>query len=309
MPRRRSRTNIVMMASIVCVITCAIEGQVSMAATEALQRPHLDASAADFSPAAKQLARQLGVLELVESIRAKQQEYDQKPDIRLLVEMTAMRQKLLMAMQHAGFEVEEALASIDGDLTLTNMQLTYVSAKRERSQMLNNVATFVGSGTFGLLDSSTSIKLGTPTPQILGILGNAVAVGLPLWGLRQGKYSRPRDERAQTNVLAPIFGRPYPGVAYDPVVWSYLNSVPADATSNTTRLQQLRRNWSVYRGIDSVSKNASNDYIDSLVGIKKDEKISPDLLKARADLLFDLRGVVQNMYKDISELNNILLRI
>ena len=275
-----------------------------------LQRPAAELTPLDFSPAAKQLAQQLNVFEIVESLTAKQKEYDQKPDLRLLGEMTALRQKLLMAMQHAGFEVEEALASIDGDLTFANMQLTYVSGKRERSQMLNNVSTFVGSGTLGLLDSSTSIKLGVPTPQIFGILGNCVAVGMPLLGLRHGKYSQPRDEQTQTNVLAPILGRPYPGVAYDPVVWKYLNSVPVDSKTGLTRLQQLRRNWVVYRGVDTANGGTSQGYIDSIVGItKKNDKISPEMLKTRADMLFDLRGVVQNMYKDISELNTVLLRM
>lgn len=265
--------------------------------------------AMNFPPAARQLAKQLNVLDIVESLSVKQHEYDQKSDWQLLAEITMMRQKLLMSMQYAGFEVEEALASIDGDLTFTNMQLSYVSAKRERSLMMNNISTFVGSGTLGLLDSSTSIKLGTPTPQIFGILGNCVAIGMPLLGLRHAKYARPRDEQTQTNVLAPILDRPYPGVAYDPVVWNYINSIPADSKTKMTRLQQLRHNWAVYRGIDTTG-DSSKAYIDSLVGIaKKDEKLNPDLLKTRADLLFDVRGLVQNMYKDISELNNFLIRI
>lgn len=302
--RRITKYQCLVLAAIVVFLNCADV----FAAVDMLQRPASATTTLEFSPAARQLAEQLNVLDIVERLSAKQKEYDEKPDLKLLGETTALRQKLLMAMQHAGFEVEEALASIDGDLTFTNMQLAYFSAKRERSQMLNNVATFVGSGTFGLLDSSTSIKLGTPTPNILGILGNCVAVGVPLLGLRHGKYAQPRDEQVQTNVLAPILGRPYPGVAYDPVVWKYLNSVPTDSKTGLTRLQQLRRNWAVYRGVDTKSGGISPGYLDNLVGInKKNEKVALEMLKNRADMLFDLRGVVQNMYKDISELNTILL--
>lgn len=261
-----------------------------------------------LSPSARQLAEQLNIVDLVEKLSSEQAAYEQQSDLTTLGRIFKIRQKILMLMQHAAFEVEESLASIDGDLALTNMQLTYVSAKRERNQMMNNVATFVGTGTFGLLDSSSSIKVDAPTPQILGIISNSIATGLPLWGLRRQKYAQPRASSSQANVLAPILNRPYSGVAYDPIVWNYLSSnIPG---KQVTRLAQLRRDWAKYRRVATTGSTRDKALVDLLANSSEEgRKISPDVLKTRSELLLDLRALVQNMYKDISEVNGALLEL
>lgn len=263
-----------------------------------------------LSPPAQQLAEQLKVLDLMRSLRSKQEEYQLKGDTRSLLEVVVVRQQLLFAMQHAAIEVEEAVAAIDGDLTLANMLLDYASARQDRSVMLNNIATFVGSGTFGLLDSSTGLKLGVPTPQILGIVSNSIATGLPVLGFRRQQYQNPRTgQHAQTNMLAPIFGRPFSGESYDPLVWSYIDGMPAEPGKPETRRQLLLQRWKMYRGIGTTG-SAAQHQIDALVGMpKRDEKVTVELLKTRAELLFDLRSVVQQMYRDISELNTAILAL
>lgn len=265
---------------------------------------------AQLSASARQLAEQLKLVEPIDQLISKQNEYESTKNTQALVEATAARQKLMMSMQHAALEVEEALAGIDGDLTINNMLLSYVTTRRERVNNLNNIATFVGSGTFGILDSATSIKLPVPTPQIFGLVSNSIAVGLPTLGLRQGTYKNPRKEATEANTLAPIFGRPYDGATYDPIVWSYIDSVPPDATSKMTRRELLLQRWNAYRSIRTARGTSSKEYIDTLVGgPAKSTKLSQDVLKVRAELLFDVRALVQLMYKDISEISSMVVEL
>jgi hypothetical protein len=263
-----------------------------------------------LSPTARQLAEQLKLVEPIDQVITKQAEYEQTKNPQALIEAMAARQKLLMLLQHAALEVEEALAGIDGDLTINNMLLSYVTSKKERVNNLNNIATFIGSGTFGMLDSGTSIKLPVPTPQIFGLISNSIAVGLPTLALRQGTYKNPRKEATEANTLAPIFGRPYNGATYDPIVWSYIDSVPPDATSNMTRRELLLQRWNTYRSISPARGTSNKEYIDTLVGgPARSTKLSQDVLKVRAELLFDVRALVQLMYKDISEISSMVVEL
>lgn len=265
---------------------------------------------AHLSPSARQLAEQLKLVEPIDQVITKQAEYEQSKNPQALVESMAARQKLLMLLQHAALEVEEALAGIDGDLTINNMLLSYVTSRRERVNNLNNIATFIGSGTFGMLDSGTSLKLGVPTPQIFGLVSNAIAAGLPTLGLRQGTYKNPRKEATEANTLAPIFGRPYDGVTYDPIVWNYIDSVPPDATTKMTRRELLLQRWNTYRSVSTARGTSTKEYIDTLVGgPARSTKLSQDVLKVRAELLFDVRALVQLMYKDISEISSLVVEL
>lgn len=247
---------------------------------------------------------------MVDNYKAKQEEYTRTKDLRALLEQLLIGQKLQDAMQYASIEVEEAVAAIDGDLAMNNMLLAYVTNKRDRAVALGNVATFVGSGTFGLLDTSSSIRLGPPTPNIFGIIGNSIAVGVPAISLRRRTYQHPRHSQAQTNMLAPIFGRPYPGVSYDPVVWTYIDALPAGSKRTQSRREILLEKWRTYRGIGTGTPAEEKDRIDTLVGLpEKNQKLTVDILKTRTELLFDLRAVVQEMYRDISEINTAIMQL
>ena len=125
-----------------------------------------------------------------------------------LIQTLLLRQKLSRAVQYASLELEEALANIDGDIASNSMQLAFFSAKHDRSALLNGMTTFIASGTLGVLDSSLGINHGVPIPNIFGIAGNSVAIGLPLLGLYPAKYKNLEAGQRQGNMLAPIFGAP-----------------------------------------------------------------------------------------------------
>lgn len=236
-----------------------------------------------------------------------------------LIQILLLRQKLSRAVQYASLELEEALANIDGDIASNSMQLSFLTAKHDRSALLNGMATFIASGTLGVLDSSLGITKAAPIPNIFGIAGNSVAIGLPLLGLYPPKYKNPEAGQRKGNMLAPIFGRPYSGAGYDPLIWNYLEAIPAvpvaaaagkasEPSAGETRRDHLLRDWQSYRGLTKGAQ--SKTFIDQVSGVStKDSRVSLDLLKAQSEFLVDLRAVIQQMYKDISDLNSYLMTL
>lgn len=266
-------------------------------------------SDAEMTPNARQLASMLKILDTIESLKARATSVSNNRNRDDLLEIILLRQKLGRAIQYAGLELEEALANIDGDLAITNMQFSYFSSKHDRAVLLNNVATFVSSGTLGVIDSGSGIKYGAPIPNIFGITGNSLAVGIPMLGLAPPRYKNPLKGERSGNMLAPIFGRQYSGAGYDPIIWEYLEAVPAESNSNLSRRQVLLNNWKRFRKL-SANDPHSKGYIDLIVGVSaKDAKVSLDLLKNRSELLVELRAQVQGMYQDISDLNTSIMAI
>lgn len=218
-----------------------------------------------------------------------------------LVKIMFLRQTIARKMQYAGLELEEALANIAGDLSLTNLQLSIFTAKHERSVMLNNVAAFMTSGSLGVLDSAISITQPPPFANILGITGNASAIAIPLWGLRPRKYKPLRTE-AGGNMLAPLFDFPYDGEGYDPIIWKYLESVPADSKDNLTRRQLLIQTWKKFRSFDAKSEKGKEE-LKQLAEVSRSKTVTLELLKSRSELLVDLQSTLHQMYRDLSDLN------
>jgi len=252
------------------------------------------------------LSKMLDIDQTIEDLRKAVKDGGSNPNQESLVRIMFLRQNCQRALQFGSLELEEALANIDGDLAATQLEYSKFSAKYERSMTLNNTATFLTSGTLGILDSSTSINKPPPLSNIFGITGNAAAVAIPLWGLRPHRYKSLQSGDAG-NMLAPIFDLPYEGVGYDPIIWKYLNSVARDEKKTLTRRQELLARWQKYRDIAKDSKH--KDEIKRLAGyLKPGEKISLDLLKTRSELLVELRAEVQSLYADLSDLNTEIMK-
>jgi hypothetical protein len=252
-------------------------------------------------PDVVQLVQLLKLQDTIDRLKTLSQSTGKQP-MEQMVETLLLRQKFSRSIQYASLELEEALANIDGDLTNNNLKYAYYSTKRDRKQLMTGVGTFVGSGTMGVLDSGLSFKFDNALPHIFGVTGNALSVGLPLLALRATKYKDVRHQTLRGNMLAPIFGRVYSGEGYDPVIWAYLETVPAESGSPLTRRQMLVKNWQRYRGL-SDSDPASKALIDELIGYRTSDTISVEMLKLRSELLVDLRALIQQMYRDISNLN------
>lgn len=253
------------------------------------------------------VARLLEIDQTLEQLKSTVSAAGSKPNREQMVDIMFLRQKIARAVQYASLELEEALANIDGDLSFTNMEYSIQTAKNDRSVMLNNAATFLTSGTLGVLDSASGIKYGPPLPNVLGITGNASAIAIPLWGLRPRKFKTIRPE-TNSNMLAPIFNLPYEGEGYDPIIWAYLESVPAGEKSNLTRRQLLQKTWKKFRNFTTENVK-DEEFVRRLAGVSKNNKtVTLDLLKTRAELLVELRAVVQQMYADLSDLNTEIMK-
>lgn len=250
-----------------------------------------------------ELVKLLGIGEDIAKLRQIYESDDRNDKLEAVI----LRVKIGKVIQYAGFELEECLANIDGDLASTNMQFSFFNSRHEKAVIGRNLATFISSGVTGILDSAISIHYPPPTANIFGITGNSLAVAIPLMSLVSPKYRNPHSGERTGNMLAPIFGEKYEGSGYDRIIWEYINKKPVRSKDNLTRRQALLKTWESYRGLGD---KADMRLIEELTGKSThDKKISLDLLKTRSELLVELRALVQGMYKDISDLNTALLKL
>ncbi len=264
-------------------------------------------SSTGLTPDTQALAKLLQIEDSLASLKKLVADSGDNPSDSQLVRIMYLRQKCERATQFASLELEEALANIESDLSYSSMEYSLFSSKYERSLALNNAATFLTSGTLGVLDSASGLKYAAPVPNIFGITGNAAAVAIPLWGLRPRKYS-PLQKENGGNMLAPIFNLKYEGEGYDPIIWDYLNATALDENATSSRREILLARWKRFRELDKDSKSNDRE-IRRLCGfLEHGEKVTLDLLKTRAELLLELRTEVQSMYADLSDLNSEIMK-
>ncbi len=260
-----------------------------------------------LTPDTQALAKLLHLEDSLASLKVLTAEAGDNPSDSQLVRIMYLRQKCERATQFASLELEEALANIESDLSYSNMEYSIFSSKYERSVALNNAATFLTSGTLGVLDSASGLKYAAPAPNIFGIVGNGAAVAIPLWGLRPRKYS-PLERENGGNMLAPIFNLKYDGEGYDPIIWDYLNAAALDEKATSSRREVLLARWKQFRDLDKDSKKNDKEIMRLCGFLEKGEKVTLDLLKTRAELLLELRTEVQSMYADLSDLNSEIMK-
>lgn len=83
-----------------------------------------------------------------------------------------------------------------------------------------------------------------------GIAGGAASAGLAVYGIHAQRGGL-RQLGADSNMLAPFFERPeLPTSHYPPIVWKFLNSVPASDPDRLTRRQQLMKTWLDLKQLD-----------------------------------------------------------
>ncbi len=257
-----------------------------------------------LSPQAQELANWLKLSSLMARVKTMHTEYRRSHDKDSRLDILILQFRLARKIQDAALQLEETFANLDGDLAQTNMLLAYASTKHDRTLLLTNVATFTGSGTFGILDSSIRLGGGAAS-DIFGILSSATAVGLPLLSLRTPKYGNPRKNQPRLNMIAPVFEMKSNGEGYEPVVWQYINSVPPNSVSQKTRREMLIDSWKAYRGFGKETGMSRQETIREIIDApSKSNKLTIDALKTRAELLIDIRALVQAMYRDLAELDN-----
>lgn len=265
--------------------------------------PQQCAANVQLSPGANQVARLIGVCELVERLH-RLPAGERGPGPEMSLEAMKLRQQLTEVVLAASLDADGVIAELDSETEKLAVIRSFLEARRDRALQIGAVANIVASGTGGIL--GTALQFGENTANAgnwIGIAGNSISTVLSLIGLRQqqgGKYAL----RESPNMLAPLFGRETEFHSnYPDAIWQYLNLPTPTEPDKGTRTERLRKEWSEFGRIDEKASAKGLDKIAFLTSRSSEgRKLTIDLLSDRAAMLADLKVWVELFKRDLSKL-------
>jgi hypothetical protein len=251
-----------------------------------------------LSPAAKQLAEQLGILGNIEKLH----EWRNKPaasvsDSQFLQNKQVILQNIILAM----LEVRATSAQIAYDIFEAGQLQNFMQDRRDKQIKANSIANFVSGGVSEILGGSFQIspKIGIDrTGNILEVVGGAMQTGLSTIALRQAGGEKKRVTQGD-NMLAPLFDPINQANNKYPIdVWRYVNSNPPG--EKETRRTLLVKEWIRFARLKTIK---DKDFIAALTGGgAKNTRLTIDLLEDRQAMLSDLDTLVSQMDKHLLEI-------
>jgi hypothetical protein len=251
---------------------------------------------------AEQLAGEMGVLPLVQRVRALT--IARAPGGSMSLEELSLREELTEAVVAASLDVDETIAEIGYEQDkVTEVQDRLTSAKNSKVNTLTLAGIMVGSGTSAIgtgMGLNNSLAKAGDWVQVFGGTGGIV---LSIIALRvRGPMA---SVGVAPNMLAPFFGRePENNSVYPEDVWKYLSSAPADNPRvHVPWTQELIAQWVKNGRIGPPTAPESQAKIDRLTSAGANPgKLSIGDLIDRKGMLTDVRTRVALMNRDLRDL-------
>lgn len=257
----------------------------------------------DRTPHAEQVAKILGITEVLSNARRAYQE--RACGAPATVEELSMRQDILETAVAASLEVDGVLAELENERDHLSELNSVLQGRRDHSVNLLNAANLV-TGT-GLGIAVNAMQFSSTTANVGNGLGVASGIGstvLSIIGIRAQGGPVVSVGRVP-NMLAPLFQRPATlNAYYPPEIIEYLKSVPPDQSdSSATRLDQLMSEWRKAGRIGDQGQPKTEKKIAMLTSsLDKKTKLSIDDINDRIAMLADVTGRVGLMKRDLAVL-------
>jgi hypothetical protein len=256
-----------------------------------------------LSPGAQEVARLIGVAELIElfsRLPAAERGYGSA----MSQEALRLRLQLNEAILGASLEADGTLAEINSELETLLDTRTYLEAQRDRALRINTIANIVAGGAGGLI--GTSLQFSEKTSRvgnIVGVAGGAVSTFLSVLGLRQQRGGSGEFTEAP-NMLAPFFDRGGEYHArYPAALWQYFNEPVPTEPQKGTRRERLMNDWLKEGRLETPDSPRGREKIAFLTSASSEHrKLDIGLLNDREAMLHDIRLWIELMKRDLSKL-------
>jgi len=257
----------------------------------------------DSSPHVEQVAKILGITELLSNARRVNQERTCGAPVS--IEELSMRQDILETAIATSLEVDGVLAELENERDHLSELNSVLQGRRDHTVNLLSAANLV-TGT-GLGIAVNAMQFSSTTANVGNGLGVASGIGstvLSIIGIRAQGGPVVGVGRIP-NMLAPLFRRPAAlNAYYPPEIMDYLKSVPpGQSESSGTRLDQLMSEWQQAGRIGNQGQPKTEKKIAMLTSsLDKKTKLSIDDINDRIAMLADVTGRVGLMKRDLAEL-------
>lgn len=256
-----------------------------------------------LSPGAQEVAREIGVIKLIEQLYLLP-ERERGAGGAMSLTALSLRQEISEVVLGTSLEVDGLIAEIDNELAQMSAIRADLEARRDRAIGINTIANIIASGATGIVGTALQFKNSTANlGNAIGVAGAGISTVLSVIGLRQQRGGH-KSLGVAPNLLAKLFDKkPEFHSDYPEEVWTYLNAVPPSESVTGTRRALLIKRWTELGRIDPIETPKGQRKIELLTSsISQQRSLTIDLLNDRGAMLEDVRAQVSLMKRDLSKL-------
>lgn len=247
----------------------------------------------------EQTAKTLNILPVLQRLRSVGNSSD--PDKAL--QLVSLNQRMLLDVTTASLQVDATMGEIDAEIAETRELQNYLTAKRQRTIDLLNLASLGIGGSIGTASAALGLTAHTRASGVLGVIAGSSTTTLSVIGL--GVRTRGSGTlEVPSNMLARLFDLPGdPNNIYPPVVARFMNSAAPNDSDQLTRQQRLITTWIKLGRIPPQGSPQGHAKILRVASRPGDNvKLSIGDLDDRQAMLYDFRARLSFMKRDLAAL-------
>lgn len=186
------------------------------------------------------LATNLGIMPLLEELDSLSTKDGEHNSMRSLL----LKQEIVELLVVTNYEIRFVTNRIDKELAETNEILAYLAERRDRAIRVNTYANFISGGLTGIVRGGMDLgNIVHVPPNTIEVAEGTIQSSLAGWAYHQ-QLTDKRLEQGVPNMLAKFMNKGEQRPTEFPAsIWGYLNAVPADGKSTSTRRAKLIKRW------------------------------------------------------------------
>jgi hypothetical protein len=218
-------------------------------------------------------------------------------------EFVAVEERMMLEVTTASLQVDATMGEIDAEIAETRELQNYLSARRQKTIDLLNLASLAIGGSVGTASAALGLTEHSRASGVLGVVAGSSTTALSVIGLRVSHTGNGSLD-VPSNMLARIFD--LPGDAnniYPRDVARFMDSPAPNDPDKLTRQQRLIQIWTKVGRIPAIDTPQGKAKAVRMASRPGDNvKLSIGDLDDRQAMLYDFRARLSFMKRDLAEL-------
>jgi hypothetical protein len=218
-------------------------------------------------------------------------------------EFVAVEERMVLEVTTASLQVDATMGEIDAEIAETRELQNYLSARRQKTIDLLNLASLAIGGSVGTASAALGLTEHSHASSVLGVVSGASTTALSVIGLGVSRTGNGSLD-VPSNMLARIFDLPGDSNnVYPRDVARFMDSPAPNDPDKLTRQQRLIQIWTKVGRIPALDTPQGRAKIVRMASRPGDNvKLSIGDLDDRQAMLYDFRARLSFMKRDLAEL-------
>ena len=218
-------------------------------------------------------------------------------------EAMALNQHIVLGVTTASLQLDATMGEIDAEIAETRELANYLTARRQRTIDLLNLASLGIGGSIGTASASLGLTEHAQASGVLGVIAGSSTTALSVVGLHVRSGGRDKLD-VPSNMLARIFDLPGdPNNIYPEDVARFMNTPAPNDPDGMTRRQRLIHTWVKAGRIPAPATPNGRKKIARIASRPGDNaRLSIGDLDDRQAMLYDFRARLTFMKRDLAAL-------